>query len=235
MPLSFAVAILSSQLILVGDRVTNLDEQPICSDQGCLAPQQTPSETLIEAWPQFAKIGSGARGETSSVALRIRPSPVADPVPYLNYGPTCRESTIRNCGDLQTETCKFFLETCNQNEELACKVLVKCWPNLTSLEKARCAEEARYAGMPQEIASYTVWLSCIQINYNARNSSQSGTFTRECSFDASALQGVTCPASGSTPSDARAQQGSARSVARDRHPRAARKDGAALRRSLGVD
>jgi hypothetical protein len=217
MPFSVAAAILSSQLMVVADGVPNLDEAPRCrsisSDKDCLTPEHTAREMLIEAWPQFAKVGSQARGETSLAARRLRrsldrsrPSSVTDHVPYLNYGPTCRESTIRNCGDLQTDTCKFQLDTCNQNEELACKVLVKCWPSLTKQEKARCAVEATYAGMPKQIASYTVWLSCIQINYNANNFSPSKTFVPECSYQLDALQGVSCPAS-RTPSDTNPSRG----------------------------
>jgi len=206
MSFSIAAAIFGSQLVVVADRVPNLDQAPECqsisSDKDCVTPAHAAREILIEAWPLLAKVGSEVHGETSSVARRLRPSPhrsrpssVTDHVPYLNYGPTCRESTIRNCGDLRTDTCKFQLDTCNQNEELACKVLVKCWPSLTRQEKARCAVEATYAGMPKQIASYTVWLSCIQINYNANNFSPSKTFAPECSYQIDALQGVSCPAS----------------------------------------
>ena len=200
MPIFIAAGLLSSQLIVVADRVSNLDQA---------LPEQATREMLIEAWPQFAKVGSEAHGEKSTAAHRSRPASGTS-FPILKFGPTCRDATVRNCGDLQTETCKFMLDTCNQNEEAACKVLFKCWSSLTSQEKARCAVEATYAGIPKQIASYTVWLSCVQINYNVTNFSPSKTFVPKCSTQFDALQGVSCPAGDITPSATNPSRGSKR-------------------------
>jgi hypothetical protein len=75
---------------------------------------------------------------------------VADRVPNLDVKPGCRESSISDCLSL---------------EEAARAELAKGWPNFSPREKAQCAEEAKQAGAP----SYIQWLTCLQINANARN------------------------------------------------------------------
>ena len=75
---------------------------------------------------------------------------VADRVPEFDVGPTCRESTIQDC--LNTE-------------KIAREKLVEAWPKFTAQDKAACVMEERLAGPP----SYVGWLTCLQINANARN------------------------------------------------------------------
>jgi hypothetical protein len=71
-------------------------------------------------------------------------------IPNLDVRPSCRESSIADCLAM---------------EQLAREALVKEWAHFSAQEKARCAEEAKYAGSP----SYVEWLTCLQINANARN------------------------------------------------------------------
>jgi hypothetical protein len=79
---------------------------------------------------------------------------VADPVPRFDVRPSCRESTVPDCVS---------------QEQIARDELVKRWPDFSAQEKSRCAVEASYAGPP----SYVEWLTCLQINANARNLSAS--------------------------------------------------------------
>jgi hypothetical protein len=75
---------------------------------------------------------------------------IADRVPQIDVGPSCRESTVHDC--LSTE-------------KLAREKLVEAWPRFTAQDKATCVMEERLAGPP----SYVGWLTCLQINANARN------------------------------------------------------------------
>jgi hypothetical protein len=99
-------------------------------------------------------------------------------VPNFDVRPSCRESTVPDC--------------VNQ-EQVARKALAEKWSSFNAKEKARCAVEARYAGPP----SYVEWLTCLQINANARNLSASADNTAANSSAAAALGGATTPEAGS--------------------------------------
>jgi hypothetical protein len=81
---------------------------------------------------------------------------VADRIPEFDVGPTCRESTVHDC--LNTE-------------KIAREKLVEAWPHFTAQDKAACVMEERLAGPP----SYVGWLTCLQINANARNVGADGS------------------------------------------------------------
>jgi hypothetical protein len=83
---------------------------------------------------------------------------VADRAPNLDVKPSCRESTVPDC---------------LSQEQFARDQLIKDWPNFTAQEKTRCAAEAKYAGAP----SYVEWLTCLQINANARKVPATGAGT----------------------------------------------------------
>jgi len=87
---------------------------------------------------------------------------VADRVPEFDVGPTCRESTIPDC--LSTE-------------KIAREKLVEAWPKFTAQDKAACVMEERLAGPP----SYVGWLTCLQINANARGMAADGSRERATS------------------------------------------------------
>src|SRR5579871_3035171 len=74
---------------------------------------------------------------------------VADRVPEFDVGPSCREATVSNCLDL---------------EKWAHEKLIETWSNYTAHDKAMCVMEEKIAGPP----SYTGWLTCLDINANAR-------------------------------------------------------------------
>ncbi len=76
------------------------------------------------------------------------PSRSTASVPNLDTTPSCRESSVPDC----------LIE-----EGFARKALVEQWPKFTRQQKARCAVEAVYAGLP----SYVGWLTCLTINANA--------------------------------------------------------------------
>jgi hypothetical protein len=77
-------------------------------------------------------------------------------VPNLDVRPSCRESTVPDCVS---------------QEQIAREMLIKEWPRFTAQERTRCAEEAKDAGPP----SYVEWLTCLQINANARKLSAVAT------------------------------------------------------------
>jgi len=76
--------------------------------------------------------------------------PVADRVPDIDVGPSCRESSVHDCLTI---------------EKLAREKLVEAWPQFMARDKATCVMEEKLAGPP----SYVGWLTCLQINANARN------------------------------------------------------------------
>jgi hypothetical protein len=81
---------------------------------------------------------------------------VADRMPEFDVGPTCRESTVHDCPNM---------------EKIARDKLVEAWPHFTAQDKAACVMEERLAGP----ASYVGWLTCLQINENARNAAADGS------------------------------------------------------------
>jgi len=81
---------------------------------------------------------------------------VADRIPEFDVRPTCRESTVHDC--LNTE-------------KTAREKLVEAWPHFTAHDKAACVMEERLAGPP----SYVGWLTCLQINANARKVAADGS------------------------------------------------------------
>ncbi len=50
-------------------------------------------------------------------------------------------------------------------EKFAREKLVEAWPHFTAQDKAACAMEEKLGGPP----SYVGWLTCLEINANARN------------------------------------------------------------------
>jgi hypothetical protein len=75
---------------------------------------------------------------------------VADHVPDFDVGPTCRDSGVPDCLNM---------------EKIARDKLVKDWPTFTAQDKAMCVMEEKVAGPP----SYVGWLTCLGINANARS------------------------------------------------------------------
>jgi hypothetical protein len=83
---------------------------------------------------------------------------VADRVPEFDVGPSCRESTVPDC-----ETMEGF----------ARDKLIKDWPTFTTHDRAMCVMEEQMSGPP----SYVGWLTCLEINANARSPEANGTGT----------------------------------------------------------
>ncbi len=81
---------------------------------------------------------------------------VSDRVPEFDVGPSCREATVSNCLDL---------------EKWAHEKLIETWSNYTAHDKAMCVMEEKIAGPP----SYTGWLTCLDINANARRVDATGS------------------------------------------------------------
>lgn len=75
---------------------------------------------------------------------------VADRVPQFDTGPSCRESTVPDCLSM---------------EKFAQDKLIKDWPTFTAQDRAMCVMEEKMSGPP----SYVGWLTCLEINANARN------------------------------------------------------------------
>lgn len=75
---------------------------------------------------------------------------VADRVPQFDVGPTCHESTVPDCLTM---------------ENIARDKLIKDWPTFTARDRATCVMEESMSGPP----SYVGWLTCLEINANARN------------------------------------------------------------------
>lgn len=74
---------------------------------------------------------------------------VADRVPEFDVGRICRDSAITNCATL---------------ENWAQQKLKESWSHYAARDKAACTMEEKIAGTP----SYTGWLTCLDINANAR-------------------------------------------------------------------
>ena len=83
---------------------------------------------------------------------------VADRVPEFDVGPSCRESTVPDCQTM---------------EKFARDKLIKDWPTFTAQDRAMCVMEEKMSGPP----SYVGWLTCLEINANARSLEASGTDT----------------------------------------------------------
>jgi hypothetical protein len=75
---------------------------------------------------------------------------VADRVPEFDVGPSCRESTVPDCQTM---------------ENFARDKLIKDWPTFTAHDRAMCVMEEQMSGPP----SYVGWLTCLEINANARS------------------------------------------------------------------
>ena len=75
---------------------------------------------------------------------------VADRIPEFDVGPTCRESTVHDC--LSTE-------------KIAREKLLEAWPAVYGAGQGSM-RHGRKIGRPP---SYVGWLTCLQINANARN------------------------------------------------------------------
>jgi hypothetical protein len=75
---------------------------------------------------------------------------VADHVPEFDVGPSCRESTVPDCQTM---------------EGFARDKLIKDWPTFTAHDRAMCVMEEQMSGPP----SYVGWLTCLEINANARS------------------------------------------------------------------
>lgn len=80
---------------------------------------------------------------------------VADRVPEFDVGRSCRESTVPDCQNM---------------ERIARDRLVKDWQTFTAQDKAKCVMEEKISGPP----SYVGWLTCLEINANARTPAASG-------------------------------------------------------------
>jgi hypothetical protein len=80
---------------------------------------------------------------------------VADRVPEFDVGPSCRESSVPDCLNM---------------EKVARDKLTKDWPTFTPQDRANCAMEEKLTGPP----SYVGWLTCLEINANARSPEASG-------------------------------------------------------------
>jgi hypothetical protein len=75
---------------------------------------------------------------------------VTDHVPNFDIAPTCRESSVPDCLNM---------------EKIARDKLIKDWPTFTAQDKTMCVMEEKIAGAP----SYVGWLTCLGINANARS------------------------------------------------------------------
>ncbi len=83
---------------------------------------------------------------------------VADHVPEFDVGPSCRESTVPDCQTM---------------EGFARDKLIKDWPTFTAHDRAMCVMEEQMSGPP----SYVGWLTCLEINANARSPEASAAAT----------------------------------------------------------
>ena len=81
--------------------------------------------------------------------------PIADRVPAFDVGPTCHEATVPDCLNM---------------EKIARDKLIEAWPHFTAQDRATCTMEEKLAGPP----SYVGWLTCLQINANARSAEAAG-------------------------------------------------------------
>ena len=85
---------------------------------------------------------------------------VADRVPEFNVGPFCRAYPTGTS-----------LQDCLTSEKQAHEKLIEAWPRYTAQDKAMCVMEEKIAGLP----SYVGWLTCLDINANARSVAASNT------------------------------------------------------------
>jgi hypothetical protein len=79
---------------------------------------------------------------------------VADRVPEFDVGPFCRAYPT---GDSP--------QSCLDAEKQAHEKLIERWPRYTAHDKSMCAMEEKIAGR----SSYVGWLTCLDINANARS------------------------------------------------------------------
>jgi hypothetical protein len=98
---------------------------------------------------------------------------VADHIPDFDVRPTCRESSVPDCLNM---------------EKIARDKLTKDWPTFTAQDKAMCVTEEKMAGPP----SYVGWLTCLGINANARSPEAKAT---DSSAPAAATSGSAGPKS----------------------------------------
>jgi hypothetical protein len=70
---------------------------------------------------------------------------VADHAPNFDVAPTCRQSSVPNCLNM---------------EKIARDKLIKDWPTFTTQDKTMCLMEEKNAGRP----SYVGWLTCLGID-----------------------------------------------------------------------
>jgi hypothetical protein len=96
---------------------------------------------------------------------------VADRVPEFDVGPFCR---AYSSGD--------SVKDCLASEKLAHEKLIQTWPRYTAHDRAMCVMEEKIAGP----SSYVGWLTCLDINANARN------------LDASKSGGASAPGAGTS-------------------------------------
>jgi hypothetical protein len=81
---------------------------------------------------------------------------IADRVPEFDGGPFCRlYSQVTSGGSLQD---------CLDAEKLAKQKLIENWQQYTAHDKTMCVMEEKMAGLQ----SYVGWLTCLDINANAR-------------------------------------------------------------------
>jgi hypothetical protein len=98
--------------------------------------------------------------------------PIADRVPKFDVGPACHEATVPDCLNM---------------EKIARDKLVEAWPHFTARDKATCLLEEKLAGPP----SYVGWLTCLQINANARSAEAMSPGDRASSETRRAARGET--------------------------------------------
>jgi hypothetical protein len=80
---------------------------------------------------------------------------VADRVPKFDTGPSCRESTVPDCQSM---------------ENIARDRLIKDWSTFKGQDRTMCVMEEKMSGPP----SYVGWLTCLEINANARSPEAGG-------------------------------------------------------------
>jgi hypothetical protein len=83
---------------------------------------------------------------------------VADRVPEFDAGPFCRAYSAADS-----------VQSCLTSEKQAREKLIGAWPNYTAHDKSMCVMEEKLAGPP----SYVGWLTCLDINANARRVDES--------------------------------------------------------------
>jgi hypothetical protein len=101
---------------------------------------------------------------------------IADRIPEFDAGPFCHAYST---GD--------SIKDCLAAEKVAHEKLIEDWPHYTAHDRAMCVMEEKIAGPP----SYVGWLTCLDINVNARkvDASKSG----DASAPGAAPSGGTSP------------------------------------------